>query len=228
MKTRIGLFLTFGLLASVANMHAALIPCADTTLSALIALGSGTGNGCTIDDKIFNNFSYTPGAAAPNATQVDANLLFDTTAMTYGWEFAPITGGFIGNFVLGFTVAIDETKCPVPGACTDVNAEHQIFPGTAPSGTQAMSVVDTSNGSPASQTISLNNLTLAGTIGEAFFSGTTSVTTVATSSGISAAQPLLSYQTRVTEQVVPEPTAASLIGIGLLSLGFVRRRHQGR
>ncbi|HKE28690.1 MAG TPA: hypothetical protein VKB88_40345, partial [Bryobacteraceae bacterium] len=141
MMTRSGLALTFSLLASVANMHAALIPCTDpslSTLSGLIALGTGTGNGCTVDDKVFNNFTYTPQTGAPGTSGVSSDLLFDTTAMTYGWEFSTPSGGFIGNFTLGFTVSINEALCPVAGECTDVNAEHQIFPGTSPPGTQAM------------------------------------------------------------------------------------------
>lgn len=226
MKKRIGVLVTFGFLVSVVNMQAALVSCTDpslSTLSALIALGSGTGNGCTIDDKLFNNFNYAPGTGAPNATQISSDLLFDSTAMTYGWEFSPVTGGFIGNFTLGFTVSVNEALCPVVNACSIVNSEHQIFPGTAPPGTQGMSVVDTSNGTPGSETTSLNNLTLAGTIGLATFSGATTITTMATSSGITATQPLLSYQSRVTEAVSPEPITFSLMGISLLGLGMIRR-----
>jgi hypothetical protein len=44
-------------------------------------------------------------------------------------------------------------------------AEGQIFPGTAPPGTQTMAVMDMSNGSPASQMVNLDNLNLADTIG---------------------------------------------------------------
>jgi hypothetical protein len=74
MRRRIGFILALGLLASLASMQAATIPCANTTLAALIALGVGTGNGCTVDDKLFNGFSYIPSSGAPAATDVVANL----------------------------------------------------------------------------------------------------------------------------------------------------------
>jgi hypothetical protein len=144
--------------------------------------------------------------------------------MTYGWEFDPATGSFVGGFTLGFTVAIDETKCPVPGSCSDINAEDQIFPGTVPPGSQTASVALTTNGTPASATISLNNTALGNTIGDAFFTGATSIAKAITVSGLSPSQPLLSYQSRVTETVVPEPVTFSLMGISLLSVGVIVRR----
>jgi hypothetical protein len=147
--------------------------------------------------------------------------------MTYGWEFAPMTGAFVGGFSLGFSVTIDQTKCPIAGACTAVSAEEQIFPGTAPVSMQAMSVVETSNGSPATQTVSLSNLALGDTTGLASFSGATAVMKMATASGISSTQPLLSFQSRLTETLVtvPEPMTFSLVGICVLGLGIMVRRH---
>jgi hypothetical protein len=192
----------------------------------LTNFGTGTGNSCSVDDKLFNNFSYVPGAGGTVAALVTSTLLFNSIAMTYGWEFSVAGGAFVGGFTLGYTVAIDETKCPVPGGCTDVNSEEQIFPGTVPPGTQAASVALTSNGSPSSTVISLDNMMLGNTIGDAFFTGSTSITKLATVTGISPSQPLLSFQSRVTEAVtvVPEPLTFSLMGIGLLSLGTMIRR----
>ena len=220
MKKCIGLSFVIGFMASLASMQASMIPCADTTLSALIALGSGTGNGCTVDDKVFNNFSYTPGGGAPVASLVTAQLGVDTGTLTYGWLFGSLTGAFAGNFALGFTVAVDPAVCPT---CTITSTESQQFPGTAPPGTQAFSIAE-SAGPP---TVLLDNLTFGGnTNGSLISPGVTTLTELATSSGITLGDPLLnlSMDVRQTMSMVPEPAMLSLMSIGLLGLGFMRRR----
>lgn len=66
MKKRIGLIVAVGLVASVASLQAA--PCSSVSnLADLIAL---TTTGCTLDDKVFSNFAYTPGAGAPTLSEI--------------------------------------------------------------------------------------------------------------------------------------------------------------
>jgi hypothetical protein len=220
MKKLIGLTFAVVLMASLSSMQASIIPCADNTLAALIALGSGTGNGCSVDDKIFNGFSYTPGAGAPVASLVEGQLDANTTTLTYGWLFSSLTNAFLGNFTLGFTVAVNPAVC---ATCTITSSEEQLFPGTAPAGAQAISVAVSAGPTP----ILINNLTFAGnTNGNVISPGVTTLTKTATSSGISSAQPLLDFESdvRQSQSFIPEPATLSLMGISLVVLGFIGRR----
>ena len=74
----------------------------------------------------------------------------------------------------------------------------------------------------------LNNLTFGGnTNGSLISPGVTTLTQLATSSGLTLAQPLLSLEMDVRQtmtSMVPEPAMLSLMSIGLLGLGFMRRR----
>jgi hypothetical protein len=224
MKKRFGLIFVIGFMVSLAGMQASMIPCADTSLSSLIALGSGPGNGCTVDDKIFNNFSYVPGGGAPVASLVTAHLDANTPTLTYGWLFGSLTGAFAGNFALGYTVtvdpALDPALCPT---CTITSTESQLFPGTAPPGAQAFSIAESAGPTP----VLLDNLTFGGnTNGSLISPGVTTLTQIATSSGITGSQPLLSLQmdVRQSSTVIPEPAMLPLMGIGLLGLGLKGRR----
>jgi hypothetical protein len=225
-KKSIGLALAVGLTASVASMHAAIIPCTDTTLATLIALGSGAGNGCTIDDKLYNNFNYTPGAGAPAATAVNAAVDENLATLLSGWTFTSATGSFNGNFVLGFTVTVVPGP-PCPSApCTITSTAEQMFPGTTPPGNQAIAVAYTA---PAEPGVNLNNLTFGGNTGGSAFAGISTLTKTATTSGITAAQPIISWESDVHEtpaSAVPEPVTLMAMGTGLLALSFLCSRRR--
>ena len=64
--------------AGLGGLQAAIVPCTNTNISVLIAMGSGATNGCQVDDKLFNNFSYTAGAGAPVSTLVNSSLVANT------------------------------------------------------------------------------------------------------------------------------------------------------
>jgi hypothetical protein len=223
MKKSIGLTFAIGCILSLASMQASTIPCANTTLSALIALGSGPGNGCTVDDKVFNNFSYVPAAGAPVAALVTAELEANTETMTYGWLFGSLTGAFDGNFKLGYTVSVDPAVC---STCTITSSESQMFPGTAPPGDQAFSIENSAGLSP----VLLDNLTFAGNTNGSIFPGVTTFTQTALSKNLKGAFPLLSLQLDVRQTMttppIPEPAMLSLMSIGLLGLGLMDRRRR--
>jgi hypothetical protein len=216
MKKRIGLTLAVGLVASLASMQALTVPCpANTQLDNLILITSGVGNGCTVFDKIFTNVAYIPGGGAPPAASVLAHLDADPFTLTFGWHFL---GLWTDNFELKYTVSELPAVCP---SCQFFVVEEQQFPATQPVGPQAISVIETAVPSIPGSPVMLNNATLGGNTNDAFVpSGVVSISKDATTSGLSTAFPLLSFQSDVRE-IVPEPVTLSLMGISLLGLSFI-------
>jgi hypothetical protein len=186
----------------------------------LVALGSGPGNGCVVEDKLYNNFSYSGGPGAPpSASFVLAHLDDNPPTLTTGWTFTSLLGAFEGNFELGFNVTVMISVCPT---CTIISAAEQIFPGTAPPGPQAMSI-NMSAGIP--NVVMLNNVTFGGNTGGNLIPGVLTLSKVAMSSGLDATDPILSFESDVRQiNTIPEPVTLSLTGIGLLGLSFIGRR----
>src|SRR6516164_9411087 len=118
MNKRIGVTLAVGLVASLASLRADIIPCADTTLFDLIALGSGPGNVCSAANTLFNNFSYSPSNQDPEASEVVAHLDENVPTLTFVWLFSSGTGEFNGDFTLGYTVAIITAGLGACPTCT--------------------------------------------------------------------------------------------------------------
>jgi hypothetical protein len=220
MKKRIGLTIAVGLVASLASMHAAPIACPmDTTLQFLIT-ASGVGSGCTVADKIFNDFAWIPGGGAPPATMVQAHLDDNLATLLFGWSFTSETGAFDGNWELKYDVSVITSGAGSCPTCTIVAAAEQMFPGTTPIGPQAISVNE-GGGSPP--IVMLNNLSFGGnTNGNLFVPGVVMVSKDATATGISSAFPLISFESDVRQvNTIPEPVTLSLMGISLLGLSFI-------
>jgi len=131
MIKRKGLMLGLGFLASIAITQAATIPCpADSTLASLIALGTTAANGCTVDDKVFYNFSYTAeDAGAPAASAVNAALDDSPSILLTGFTFTVPGAVFAGNFVIGYTAAVVLNVC---STCAITSVEEQMLAGPSP------------------------------------------------------------------------------------------------
>jgi hypothetical protein len=221
--TRLGLAL--GFLASVASLHAAAACTTDTTLAALIALGS---TGCSIDDKLYSNFSYTPDAGAPAASLVDAAVDENASVYLTGWTFTSATGSFNGDFTLGFTAMVIVSgpgSCPT---CLIVSDTEQINSGTTAPGPQKGSVALTPGG-----IVNMNNILVANETGQVIYSpGVSEVTKLATIGGLSGSAPLVSFESDIHESMgvsaVGEPPTGILLGAGLIGVGFLTRRRAVR
>jgi len=222
MTKRMGLILALGLFGLLGSTQAATVPCANTTLSALIALGSGDGNGCTVDDKLFNNFFWS-SLGGVTADTVTANLDKNTSTQTYGWTFSSLAGSFTNNFSLMYTVSVIPANC---ATCLITSTAEQMFAATAPGATQtqAISVAMSSGPSP----VLLNNLSFGNNTNGTSFAGVTTFTKMVMATGLSASQPLTSFESDVRETAVPEPMTLSMMGLGLLGLGLARRRQQAK
>lgn len=92
--------------AAAAILPAQPVQCpTSSTLQVLIDLGAG---GCTSQDKLFNNFAYTPPAGGVPATEINVNLVLQTgTSDVHGWSFVPTTA-----WVLGWTLSYDISVLP--------------------------------------------------------------------------------------------------------------------
>ena len=222
-KMRRSVLVVVGLLASVASIQAAPIVCTNTNLQALINLsGPGPNDGCTIDDKLYNNFTYFPiGPGAPAAAQVNAAIDESAPSLLTGFTFTAAGGSFMGNFFLGFTILVIPDTPPCPATCLITSTFEQLNAGQLPPTPQSVTVAY-SPGTIAP--ISLNNLTFAGNTGGATFAGITAMSKNVSTVGISATSPLISFESDIHETVIPEPVTLSLMGAGLLALGFLRRR----
>jgi len=217
---------------SVGNLPAAQLACPTvTTLDVLLTqTAGGIANACVSQDKLFWNFTYTPTGSAGAASTVQAGLIFQTGPGLdiHGWNFSSSTWvqgvGGPAWFTLGFTIEV----CPNGSACA-----ASVIPGTIISGADAVyapvsvlppgnAVVTWSNGAFVTLTSgSPGPLPSNGNIG---FSGVgpISVTEVFSGTGAITQTTLRFYESIPTG--VPEPTTVSMIGLGMLGLGFTARK----
>lgn len=176
-------------------------------------------------DKIFSNFVGT-GSVAGTVT------INQNSATDYEVFFKSTVGGLTTAFTYGFTVTVDTGVCAnckitqiqqnmqttqvgstgtqIPNGSTGVNSINNggaFIPGT----TNALVV-----GNQNSLASGLNNVSYA--VGFAYNPHTAGQT-----DGI-----FLNLDDIITQTPVPEPMTLSMMGLGLLGLGVMRRRQQGR
>jgi len=162
---------------------------------------------------VFTNVSYT--GSGPAASGVTVDLIANSITQSYGWSFL---ANFTSNFTLGYTVSIDTGVC---ASCRITSAIEQIIPGQNPPGTQAISV---NEGGIATVNIDNSQTDFSKLSGGAGVGALLSLTKTATSSGLSATASIESFESLVRQTAVPEPMTLSLMGVGLLGLGLLRKR----
>lgn len=202
-------------------------------LSALSAFGTILTNSCAetgqttfslstaptsieCGDKVFSGFTST-GAAAGTIT------IKETTPTQYLVTLSAPVGGISAVFTYGFTVMVDTSICP---NCVISQIQQNMQTGAQiPNGSTGGNTIN--NGgvfSPATT----NGLTVGGQ--NALAAGLTQTSYAVgfsfnpTGNGGQPAGTFLNLDDVITQSSVPEPVTFSLMGIGLLGLGLLRKR----
>ena len=178
-------------------------------------------------DKIFTNFTST-GAVSGTLT------IKENSATSYEVLFVPTSSaGITTSFTYGFTVSVDTTVC---AACRISQIQQNMQ--TAQAGSTGTSIPNASTG-----TNSINN---GGVFNPAVSNALTvggqnslasSLNNISYTLGFSynpngtagqVAGTFLNLDNVINQTTVPEPMTLSMMGLGLLGLGLMRRRQMGK
>ena len=218
-----GIVLAF---VAIAGLQAAPVTCSNTTLAALIALGSyntvtNTG-GCISQDKIFSNFVYTPvNPAQDPASAVNATVVFQpgpTNQDIHGWLFTD-ANGTTNTWVSGFTLSYTIMVAPGNPLNVNITASKDQMNAGMDSPSNLVKIVDTQSAG----TISLDALATGDETKQITYAGRSSVNTSSVATIPTGGQ-ILSYEQDFFETTVvnlPEPASLLFLGVGLVVIGGI-------
>jgi hypothetical protein len=205
-------------------------PCVVGTVASYLALGAG---GCTIGDKLFNDFSFTAsqggGAVAPGAAGITVTPVLGTEI---GLQFNSLWAAGSGAFV---DTTIDFDVAVIGGGAMLIDDASTVQSSGGFTGTGAATVSEGLCGPTPCSITTMNTFTIntAGTTklsDHIVFTSRGSVHAVkdiGVSGGVSGSG-TLSQVVDTFSQVVPEPTSILLLGSVTIVLGRLFRRCRAR
>jgi hypothetical protein len=241
-KKLFGLMIGLAAMGAIASASVELPTCeSNVSLQTYIDLGSG---GCQLDDKVFSNFNYT-GQGTPQAEQVTVNAV--NTPLNPGFNFGAAWGvsgeNQSADFQLSFTVDVLQGGFPIDDDSLGIDFGQIV-------GTGAVNVnesvclggnfLDGPGINCSTELASYLNVFHDGSSNQLFdhdiFLGGATYTHISvfkdialsTGTGTDAKANFSSLSQRFSETAVPEPVTFSMMGLGLLGLGLMRRRQAGK